>query len=236
MQDLVTISSADGVTQIVMSDGKVNIMGPPMLEALHKAFDEARHREGLVVLSSGARHFSAGFDLAVIGSGDRNAIVAMLRAGAELALKILSFPRPVIAVCEGNALPMGAFLLLAADVRIGTEGPQRIGLNEVMIGLTLPWFAVELARQRLTPPYFHRSLLTGEMFAPTEARDAGFLDKVVAPVDLSQTLSEVIKSLSKINFEAHAGTKARMRQQAIAAVQAAIDSELVVSDTHENGD
>ena len=35
----------------------------------------------------------------------------MVKAGAELALRILSFPTPVVAACQGNAYPMGAFIM-----------------------------------------------------------------------------------------------------------------------------
>ena len=40
--------------------------------------------------------------------------------------------------------------LLASDLRIGTSGDFKIGLNEVSIQLTLPVFATELARDRLS--------------------------------------------------------------------------------------
>jgi len=33
----------------------------------------------------------------------------------------------------------GALVLLSAGYRIGVEGGHRIGLNEVAIGLTVPW-------------------------------------------------------------------------------------------------
>ena len=38
-------------------------------------------------------------------------------------------------------------------------------MNEVAIGLTVPKFAVELARHRLTPPAFAR-ITTASMFDP----------------------------------------------------------------------
>ena len=59
----------------------------------------------------------------------------MVRLGAELALRVLSFPRPVAIACNGHAYPMNAFLMLAADIRIGTEGAFGIGMNEVAIGI-----------------------------------------------------------------------------------------------------
>ena len=71
-----------------------------------------------------------------------------------------------MAACTGHAFPAGAFLLMAADTRIGADGPFKLGLNEVRIGLTLPWFAIVLARHRLTPAHFDHAAVTGTMFDP----------------------------------------------------------------------
>jgi enoyl-CoA hydratase len=217
-----------GVSRIIMDDGKANVMSPAMLASLHEAFDKAQDKDGLVLFSSGGKHFSGGFDLNVIREGSREEKVAMLRAGAELALRILSFPRPVISVCVGNALPMGAFLLLCSDVRFAAEGDYKIAMNEVMIGLTVPHFAIEIARQRLTPAYFNRAVLLGEMYAPQEAAKAGFVDTVLPASILPGVVEQTLQGLSAIDFTAHAETKARARKGAIDAIRNAIDGELVV--------
>lgn len=224
----VKFSFADNVSRIVMDDGKANIMSPGLLASLHEAFDEAEKKEGLVLLSSGGRHFSGGFDMNVIRQGSREEKVAMLKAGAELALRVLSFPRPVITVCQGHALPMGAFLLLASDIRFAAEGAYKISMNEVMIGLTVPYFAIEIAKQRLTPAYFNRAVVLGEMYSPSEAALAGFVDTVLPSDKLDEAVVATLLGLSAIDYSAHAATKARVRKPAIEAIRRAIDSELVV--------
>ena len=107
----------------------------------------------MVVLQGRPGCFSAGFDLQTL-AGHRRTAFTLLRLGASLAERILSFPAPVVVACTGHAFPAGAFLLMAADTRLGADGPFRLGLNEVRIGLTLPWFAIVLARHRLTPAHF----------------------------------------------------------------------------------
>ena len=57
----------------------------------------------------------------------------MLQLGARMTEKILGFPKPVVTACSGHAYPMGAFLMLAADLRLGADGDYRIGMNEVAI-------------------------------------------------------------------------------------------------------
>lgn len=117
-------------------------MNIAMLDELHGAFDQASKDNAIVILIGREGIFSSGFDLNVFGQG-AEMVLRMLTLGAELAEKVLSFPMPVITACNGHALPMGAFLMLSADRRICTEGEYKIGMNEVAIGLTVPYFAIE---------------------------------------------------------------------------------------------
>jgi enoyl-CoA hydratase len=118
---------------------------------------------------------------------------------------------------------MGAFLLLSADHRIGVRGDFRLGLNEVAIGLTIPWFGIELARHRLTPPYFDRCTITGALLGPDEATTAGFLDEVVAPDELTSAARAAALAFTSIDRGAHSANKLRVRQVVIAGVRDGID-------------
>ena len=170
MTELVTYDRTDLVSTLTMDDGKVNVFSIPMLQALHEAFDQAERDETVVLLRGRPGYFSAGFDLGVLQSGVQDDALLMLTLGATLAERILSFPAPVAVACTGHAFPAGAFLLMAADTRIGADGPFKLGLNEVRIGLTLPWFAIVLARHRLAPAHFDHATVTGSMFDPAGAR------------------------------------------------------------------
>jgi enoyl-CoA hydratase len=225
MKDVVTYVRDDLVSTITMDDGKVNVFSIPMLRALHEAFDGAEEDGAVVVLQGRPGCFSAGFDLKTL-SGSHQDALTLLRLGASLAGRVLSFPAPVVVACTGHAFPAGAFLLMAADVRLGADGPFRLGLNEVRIGLTLPWFAIVLARYRLTPAHFDHAAVTGEMFDPQMAREAGLLDAVVPPADLSDKAQTVARELTSIDRSAHTATKLRVRKPVLDELQRAIDSEL----------
>jgi enoyl-CoA hydratase len=225
MRDPVSYSRTELVSTIAMDDGKVNVFSISMLRSLHEAFDQAEG-DGTVVLVKGRPGcFSAGFDLHTL-SGPPEDVLTLLRLGASLAERILSFPAPVAIACTGHAFPAGAFLLMAADVRLGAAGPYRLGLNEVRIGLTLPWFAVVLARHRLTPAHFDHAAVTGTMFDPGEARDAGMLDVVVPAADLDQTAQAAAEDLASLDRRAHLTTKQRVRRPVLEELRAAIESEL----------
>lgn len=232
MSGLVTYERDGEISRITFGDGKVNIMSVAMLTALHDAFDRAERDKTIVILSSTGKHFSAGFDTKIIATGKPEDHYTMVRAGAELALRILSFPMPVITACHGNAFPMGAFLILASDYRIAADGNYKIGLNEVAIGITPPRFAVELARQRLTPAYLSRTAVLGEMFEPEEACAAGFFDHVVPADELQRTAADTAEAIGKINFACHALAKSRTRGAAIKLIRTVIDEDITLSNSN----
>lgn len=224
MSQVVRYELDASIATITIDDGKVNCLSLPTLQALREALDRAEKDRAVVVLTGREGVFSAGFDLNVLTQ--RNADASrMFFAGLELGAHVLSFPTPVVIACSGHALAMAGFLLLAADLRIGADGPFRIGLNEVAIGMTMPHFGVEIARQRLTPSHFQRAVNTAEIFSPQGALEAGFLDHVVPPGELLKRAQEKAQAFSRLDLAAHAATKLRSRQPAIAAIRSAIEAD-----------
>jgi enoyl-CoA hydratase len=113
-----------------------------------------------------------------------------------------------VTVCTGHAYPMGAFLMLAADVRFGLAGPWKIGMNEVAIGIAVPHFALALARHRLTPPGVAR-ISTGTMFDPLAAMQHGYLDRVCEAAELEPALNAELQRLKSLDWKSYEATKAR---------------------------
>ena len=120
----------------------------------------------------------------------------------------------------------GAFVLLAADARIGADGPFKIGLNETQIGLTVPWFLLELARYRLSPPHLDRAVAQATIYAPEDAVVAGFLDRVVPAADLAAEARHTAETLAGLNADAFAATKERLHAPVIEALRAGTERTL----------
>jgi enoyl-CoA hydratase len=225
MSKLATYGLDGRIATIAMDDGKANVLSIAMLRSLHAALDQAERDRAVVVLTGREGCLSAGFDLKVFAAGGAP-VQEMLMLGATLTERLLGSATPVLVACTGHGVAAGAFLLLSADMRIGAEGPFQIGLNEVRIGLTVPWFVIELARQRLQPAHFDRSAVNAAMYSPTEAMAAGFLDRVVPAGDLQAAALDAANSLAALDADAHASTKLRARGATLKAMRAAIESEI----------
>lgn len=105
------------------------------------------------------------------------------------------------------------------------EGDFLIGLNEVQIGMTMHHVVILLARDRLSPSAFQRSVVNAELFAPQAALEAGFLDRVVAPDQLLATALDMAQHMKKLNAVAHCNTKHKARKALLDALDGAIESD-----------
>jgi enoyl-CoA hydratase len=224
--ELVSYQLDGPIATVAMDDGKANALSLPMLAAVNEALDRATADDAVVVLTGRSGIFSGGFDLKVLRSGGPEA-ARMLEQGFLLALRLLEHPSPVVIACNGHAVAMGSFLLLSGDYRIGVDGPYRLVANEVAIGLTMPWTAIEICRQRLAPAHFNRAVILAESYAPTEGVAAGFLDRVVDETGLHETATAVATSFSALDRAAHAATKANARGPAITAIRGGLDLDQV---------
>jgi len=222
---ILTCDHRDGVALIRLDDGKANAFSHAAIDSLHRALDETEKEGEAVVWAGRPGRFSGGFDLAVMRSGPEP-VRDLVTAGAELFLRVLAHPRPVVVACTGHAIAAGALALLGADLRIGARGDFRIGLNEVAIGMTLPLFAVEMARHRLAPTHLFRATAHAELFGPEQAVAAGYLDAVATPDELLATAEAEARRLGEMPRAAFAETKRRIHAEFASRLHAGLEQDM----------
>jgi len=215
----------EGIAVLRLDDGKANALSHAAIAALEAALDRAEKEARAVLLLGREGRLCAGFDLAVMRSGVEP-MRALVTAGADLCLRIALHPLPITIGCTGHALAAGAILLLAADTRIGVRGDFKIGLNEVAIGMRLPIFAYELARERLSKRHLVRATLQAELYDPAGAVDAGFLDRICEPAALEATALAESRRLAALPQPAYGRTKAGLRGGLVAAIRATLAEDM----------
>jgi enoyl-CoA hydratase len=226
MTDAVTTTVEDGVAVVRLDDGKANALSMAVISELHEALDAAAGEATAVCIVGNAKALSAGFDLSVM-TGGAEGMLELVRSGGELLMRLYAHPQPTVVAVTGHALAAGALIVLACDARIGAEGPAKIGLNEVAIGMTLPVFAVELARDRLSKRYLTRAAIQAEIFSPEGALAAGYLDRIVAADQCERMAVDEARRLGQLDARAYAGTKLALRQATIDIVMPTLETATV---------
>ena len=227
MNETVSYQFEDGVALVTLCNGKVNAISPEVIDGLLAALERSEQDGSVLILTGVPGIFSAGFDLKVIRSGPQAAL-KLVSDGFRLARRMLVHPTPVIIANPGHAMAMGAILLLAGDYRLGTEGAFNIGLNEVQIGMTMPYAGIEIARNFLTHAAHQRAINNAEIFSPQTAKDAGFLDQIVAADALIPTARALAERMKTLNMAAHKATKLRVRERLLETLDKAVAQDLVV--------
>jgi enoyl-CoA hydratase len=214
----VTIDTTGAIASATLDDGKVNALTFGVLAELQQAVTTAIDARKPLVIAGRPGQFCAGFDLSVMRGGDWDKTVALTTEGGRLFKAILEAPVPVVVACTGHALAAGALLLLSADHRVGAPGAFKIGLNEVRIGMSLPPFAVALARERLDQRALTSATMLAEVAAPERAVDLGYLDGVSDdPVGAATRMAE--RLADELVPDAFAATKARVRAPLLAQLE-----------------
>ena len=220
MRDLVDYQMHEGIATLTMDDGKANALGIEMMAAITQGLDRAAALADVVVIMGRAGLLSAGFDLKVI-NGPKDGVRAMVEAGAELLMKVYMHQQPVVVGCTGHAVAAGALLLCAGDQRIGVSGDFKIGLNETAISLSLPTFALELARDRLDVRH-----LSAELYSPAVAAEVGYLDQAVEPDDFKSAVTEKALQLQSLDRDSFALAKRRLRGAKETLIRTGLQAEM----------
>ncbi len=225
MNEFVTYTAEENYAIITINNGKANAISHDVIFGLNSGLDKAEQDDKIVILTGTSGIFSGGFDLKVMTKSAESA-KELVTKGSRLSLRMLSFPKPIIIACNGHAIAKGAFLLLSADYRIGVEGDYKIGLNEVMIGMTMHNAGIAIAKARLSEVYLNRSVNNAEIYNSKDAVKAGFLDVIVPENQLFPTAIKVAEMFTKLNKKAHAATKLKVRKLHLEALGNAIEQDL----------
>ncbi len=219
----------DQIARLTLDDGKVNAMSMPFFQALNAALDQAESdRAGAVVITGRAGIFSAGLNLKVLPTLSSADFQATMLAFGRTMLRVFTFPIPTVAAVSGHAIAGGAMLMFACDLRYVAEGPFRIHLNEVAIGLALPSWAIALAHSAVPPRWHTEAILHARLYSPDDALERGIIDQVVRPADrLLEAAQAAATPLAAFDPVAYATSKRRHRAMAVKWVSDLLEKEAV---------
>ena len=177
----------EGVLELRLNRPPVNALDPALVEHLRRHIERAPD-EGArgIVLTGHPGMFSAGLDVPLLLTLERDGMRAFWRDFFALCAALARSPIPTVAAVSGHSPAGGAVLALFCDYRVMARGTYRIGLNEVQVGLTVP-DCIQLALRRVVGTYrAERLLVAGSMLTADEALACGFVDEL-APVEETVT-------------------------------------------------
>jgi enoyl-CoA hydratase/carnithine racemase len=217
---LVRLERRGAVAVVTIDHPPVNVLSGPVLDDLVARLAEVRADPSLraVVLCGAAeKAFAAGAnirEMAPMGPDEAH-IHGSRGQGATVAIERL--PLPVIAAVHGSCLGGGCELALACDFVLASED-AKFGQPEVNLGVMPGWGGTQRLPRRVGAAQARYWIFTGRPVSATEARDQGWVLRVV-PRD--QLLPDAIALAEEL-----AGKSADALAAAKFSVQLAVDRGL----------
>ena len=145
----------------------------------------------IVVVTGEGRAFSAGFDLRQFG--DKDAAGAQL--GRAMADAVESMTALTVAAIKGPCIGGGVVLASACDMRVAAEDTT-FAIPEVDLGIPLTWGGIPRLVRLIGPAMTNELVLTCRPFDAAEAKQIGFVNRVVPRGQLESTVDELAATLA----------------------------------------
>ncbi len=217
----VRITLEDGVLAVLLDRAeKKNALNAPMCEGLTRLLGAASddERVGAVVVAGAGGVFSAGADISLFAGGLTEATAAPL--GVLRALHRSA--APVVASVEGDAIGVGATLLLHCDF-VYAAPSARLHTPFIDLALCPEGASSLLMPQRLGRGRANAMLMLGEALDAEAAEAGGLVDAIhAAPLE---TAMETARRLAAKPRAAMRATKRLLREAQDAAIEATLTRE-----------
>ncbi len=215
------------VRELQLNRPPANALNWELMTELKHAVDNApADGARAIVISGRPGMFSAGLDIPLLLTLDRNRIMDVWRCLYSLLGSLACSPIPICAAVTGHAPAGGTVLMIFCDWRIVPQGEWKIGLSEVQVGLPLPP-VVFLALRRLVGPHRAQQLATlGLLMSSAEAVQVGLADEIVTPEQVVSCAVQWCEKLLALPQKAVSFTRREARADLAAIFRDDLDTEI----------
>jgi enoyl-CoA hydratase/carnithine racemase len=133
---------------------------------------------GLVLGSSNDKFFSIGFDIPQLFDLTQEDFRVFYQAFNRACLNLYTLPKPTVAAITGHAIAGGCILALCGDYRFIAQGRKLVGLNEIKLGVPVPYVADCILRHLVGVRNGRDIMDTGEFYGPDDLLRMGVVDQV----------------------------------------------------------
>ncbi len=180
----ITFEVDDSVGILALDNGPKNPITSEMVHEITDMLNDVRSSSdirGLVMASRGERFFSIGLDLPQLIDLERDDFAAFFNSFNRLCIDLYSLPVPTIAAVNGHAIAGGCILALCCDQRYASNGRLLMGLNEVKLGVPLPYPTDRMLHQLVGARNAYEIAASGDFYGPEPLLKMGFVDKIIDP-------------------------------------------------------
>ncbi len=182
IMELIYIEHHDHVAVLKLNRGTINNINLQLVNILSTALENIKkdaHIHSLVLCSANEKFFSIGLDIPELFGLSKKDFISFYKKFNQLCLDLFTLPKPTVAAITGHAIAGGCILALCCDYRIISEGRKLMGLNEIKLGVPVPYPADCILRNLISPQIAREVMYHGEFYQSDELIKMGLVDQVL---------------------------------------------------------
>lgn len=217
MTEIITEIRDNGVAVVRLDHGPTNPIDRLLVRELSATLRDLSIDDSvnsLVLTSSSTKFFSIGLAIPELFPMDREEFGVFLHDFNQLSINLFRFPKPTISAIHGHAIAGGCVLALCTDYRFIAGERKLMGLNEIKLGVTVPYPASRMLSSLVGPSIARDITESGEFFPPEESLIMGLVDELHPQDEVLEKAIEKMAVLGSLPVAAYR----RIKQNRIEAV------------------
>jgi len=220
--DTVRLERIGEVAILRVDKGRGNAIDEALVDDLCEACERIEADDstrGVLLASAHPKLFCPGLDLVGLFDRDRAGMERFMKAFARAVWRLYGLRKPLVAAVAG-----GCVLALAADWRILRRGGVAIGLNEIRVGVPLPWSVAILLRAEVRPEHVAEVALLGRNVSDEAALEIGLVHELGPADGFEEACLARLREFAEKDPAAFAATKRYLRTEALEHMKAREDA------------
>ena len=192
---------------IKLDNGVTNTISLQVVGELHEAITKLAGNQrvrALIITSANEKFFSIGFDIPNLYDLTPAQFEDFYDTFNKFALDLFTYSKPTLAAMPGHAIAGGCILALCCDYRVIAEGRKLMGLNEIKLGVPVPYMVDCILRDLIGTQRGRDVLELGEFYPPEDLLRLGMVDLVVPVDEVLPASIEKIQALGEMPNAAYA--------------------------------
>jgi enoyl-CoA hydratase/carnithine racemase len=207
---LILMETQDGVGIVKLNHGPTNAINLDLVDQLSNILRRVkvyRQIRGLVLTSSNDKFFSIGFNIPELIDLSQDDLRNFYSSFNRVCVDLYTLPKPTIAAITGHAIAGGCILALCCDYRFIAQGRKLMGLNEIKLGLPVPFVADCILRNLVGSLHAREIMDSGDFYLPEASSQLGLVDQVLPVEGVITEAIESVETLASYPEDAFAAIK-----------------------------
>jgi enoyl-CoA hydratase/carnithine racemase len=165
-----------------LNRGVINALNLELINQLAEVLQRAKNNDNVrafVLAGSNNKFFSIGFDIPELYELTEGDFMFFYQRFNRLCLDLYTLPKTTTAAITGHATAGGCILALCCDYRFIAGGKKLMGLNEIKLGVPVPYLADRVLHSIVGTRNARDIMESGDFYRPEQSLQMGLVDNVL---------------------------------------------------------